>query len=275
MRGQSPRGTGGFFHRCQGASAEERRCRRRRRCGHIVRYQAARRGHVVTLFDSAPKIGGQLQLAAKVPGKADYGRAITGFRNQLNELGVELRLGRPITKEALEKQNFDEIVIAVGVNPRRLDLPGDEDPRVVGYTEIVQGKRKAGANVAIIGGGGIGHDVAIFLAHGDDHDETSVQRFEDRWGIKGAPSPRRAARNITMLKRSSGLFGRTLGKSTGWIVRQELRDFGVKYMAGVTYEAINDCRSPRQRRRRAATDRGRYHCGLRSDRTPAGHWPTN
>jgi 2,4-dienoyl-CoA reductase (NADPH2) len=202
--------------------------------------EAARRGHVVTLFDSAPEIGGQLQLAAKVPGKADYGRAITGFRNQLTELGVELRLGRPITKEALEKQNFDEIVIAVGINPRRLDIPGAEDPRVVGYTEILQGKRKAGATVAIIGGGGIGHDVAIFLAHGDDHDETSVQRFEDRWGIKGAPSPRRAARNITMLKRSPGPFGRTLGKSTGWIVRQELRDFGVKYMAGVTYEAIND-----------------------------------
>jgi 2,4-dienoyl-CoA reductase (NADPH2) len=202
--------------------------------------EAAKRGHAVTVYESGAELGGQLRLASRVPGKADYARAVQGFQLQLSDLNVEFRLGRPITADLIVREKFDEVVIATGIRARALNIPGAQDHRVVGYTEILGRSVIAGSKVAIIGGGGIGHDVALFLAHPDNHDEADVGQFEHRWGIKGSPSPELGARAITMLKRSPGAFGRTLGKSTGWIVRQELRDFGVKQIAGATYVEIND-----------------------------------
>jgi 2,4-dienoyl-CoA reductase (NADPH2) len=203
--------------------------------------EAAKRGHDVTIFEAAPTIGGQLRLASRVPGKEDYARAIEGFQNQLTDLKVKFRLGKAITCELIVGENFDEIVVATGIQARSLQIPGATDPRVVGYTEILSGAVVAGRRVVIIGGGGIGHDVALFLAHPDSHDATDIRKFEHRWGIvDGRPSPEAGDRTITMLKRSQGAFGRTLGKSTGWILRQELRDFGVKQLAGVSYVGIND-----------------------------------
>jgi 2,4-dienoyl-CoA reductase (NADPH2) len=200
--------------------------------------EAAKRGHAVTLYDGGPEIGGQLRLASRVPGKEDYARALRGFQQQLNDLNVELRLGRHVAAETIAAGSYDDIVIATGVKPRKPDIAGAEDSRVVGYTEVLNRSVIAGRKVVLIGGGGIGHDVALFLAHDDDHDATDVADFERRWGIKGAPSPRLSGRAITMVKRSPGAFGRGLGKSTGWIVRQELRDFGVKQIAGATYLGV-------------------------------------
>jgi 2,4-dienoyl-CoA reductase (NADPH2) len=200
--------------------------------------EAAKRGHAVTLYDGGPEIGGQLRLASRVPGKEDYARALRGFQQQLNDLNVELRLGRDVAAETIAAQSYDDIVIATGVKPRKLDIAGAEDSRVVGYTEILNRSVIAGRKVVLIGGGGIGHDVALFLAHDDNHDATDVADFERRWGIKGVPSPRLSGRAITMVKRSPGTFGRSLGKSTGWIVRQELRDFGVKQISGATYLGV-------------------------------------
>ncbi|MDB5578973.1 MAG: 2,4-dienoyl-CoA reductase [Bradyrhizobium sp.] len=202
--------------------------------------EAARRGHRVTILESGPEIGGQLRLASRVPGKADYARAIEGFQNQLRALGVEIRLGRPISAEQIVAENFDDVVIATGIQARALDIPGADDPRVVGYTEILGRSVVAGSKVVIIGAGGIGHDIALFLAHPSNHDETDIGQFERRWGIIGGATPEAGERTITMLKRSPGPFGRTLGKSTGWIVRQELRDFGVSQIGGVEYVRIDD-----------------------------------
>ena len=200
--------------------------------------EAARKGHAVTLYDGAPEIGGQLRLASRVPGKEDYARALRGFQRQLHDMNVAFRLGCNVTAAAIAAESYDDIVIATGVKPVKLEIAGAGDARVVGYTEILNRSVIAGRNVVIIGGGGIGHDVALFLAHDDDHDATDVAAFERRWGIKGTPTPRLSGRAITMVKRSPGAFGRTLGKSTGWIVRQELRDFGVKQIAGATYPGI-------------------------------------
>jgi 2,4-dienoyl-CoA reductase (NADPH2) len=151
--------------------------------------EAAKRGHAVTLYDGGPEIGGQLRLASGVPGKEDYARALRGFQQQLNDLNVELRLGRDVAAETIAAQSYDDIVIATGVKPRKLDIAGAEDSRVVGYTEILNRSVIAGRKVVLIGGGGIGHDVALFLAHDDNHDATDVADFERRWGIKGARHP--------------------------------------------------------------------------------------
>jgi 2,4-dienoyl-CoA reductase (NADPH2) len=202
--------------------------------------EAAKRGHSVTIFDSKQEVGGQLRLASRVPGKEDYARAVDGFKRQLNDLNVNFRLGQRVSCDLIVRENYDDVVIATGIRPRPLDIPGANDRRVVGYTEILSGIVTAGRKVAIIGGGGIGHDVALFLAHRHGDNAADIGQFERRWGIKGRPSPEPSERLVTMLKRSPGAFGRTLGKSTGWIVRQELRDFGVKQIAGVSYVEIND-----------------------------------
>jgi 2,4-dienoyl-CoA reductase (NADPH2) len=208
--------------------------------GIVAALEAARRGNVVTLYEAAREIGGQLRLAANVPGKEDYGLAIAGFRNQLAELGVDVRLGHRVSLDDLVRENFDDVVVSTGVQARLLDIPGANDPRVVGYTEILDGTVKAGQSVVVIGGGGIGHDVALFLAKGDTHGEPSIEEFENHWGVKAARQPPAARRNVVMVKRSPGAFGKTLGKSTGWILRQELKDFGVRQISGATYLQIDD-----------------------------------
>ena len=174
-----------------------------------------------------------------MPGKEDYGRAIDNFENQLREAGVTCRFGASAEAAELAAAGYDEIVVSTGIVPRGLDIPGAEDPRVVGYTDVLTGTVQAGERVLVIGGGGIGHDVALFLAHPPASGPEDVAAFEAHWGLYGEARHQPPARRVTMLKRSPGPFGRTLGKSTGWILRQELRDFGVRQLAGVTYEAID------------------------------------
>ena len=207
--------------------------------GLVCAIEAARRGHDVTVLEAAARLGGQMNLAARIPGKADYADVVRAYVAQLVDLGVRILTGRRATAEQLMTDGYEEIVIATGVRPRALDLPGADDPRVVSYDTALTGKAAVGDRVAIIGAGGIGHDVALYLAHPDHAEATDPARFARRWGVNGAPSPGAPRRHVTLIKRSPGPFGRTLGKSTGWILRQELRDFGVQQLAGVTYRAID------------------------------------
>jgi 2,4-dienoyl-CoA reductase (NADPH2) len=120
-----------------------------------------------------------------------------------------------------------------------IDIPGGDDPRVVGYTKILDGTVKAGERVVVIGGGGIGHDVALFLAMETNGRRQTREEFFERWGINGKPKHHPAKRQVTMVKRSPGAFGRTLGKSTGWILRQELKDLKVRQIADAKYLKID------------------------------------
>lgn len=207
--------------------------------GIAAALEAARRGHNVTLYEASPDIGGQFTLAAQVHGKEDYARAIDGFRRQLDAAGVDIRLGQRVEIDALQRENYDEVVISTGVEPRRLEIPGSDDPRVVGYTSILDGSVNAGERVIVIGAGGIGFDVALFLTMGEGHKAQTPEEFALRWGIEGTPQLPVSRRQVTMLKRSSGRFGRTLGKSTGWILKQELKDLGVRQIGEVTYRKID------------------------------------
>jgi 2,4-dienoyl-CoA reductase (NADPH2) len=208
--------------------------------GIAAALEAGRRGHDVTLYEAAPEIGGQLILAAKIPGKEDYGLAVSSFRKQLDEQGVHVRTGHRVSIETLARENYDDVVISTGIDPRPIDIPGGDDARVVGYTRILDGSVQAGERVIIIGGGGIGHDVALFLALGESRGQQAISDFEERWGIQGSPRKLHAAkRSVTMVKRSAGAFGKTLGKSTGWILRQELKDLDVRQISDATYLKID------------------------------------
>lgn len=208
--------------------------------GVAAALEARRRGHSVTLFEASEAIGGQLNLAGKVPGKSDYLLAIKGFEAQLDAGGVTVRLGHKVTASQIADGTFDEVVLSTGIAPRQLDLPGSKGPTVAGYTDILTGRVNAGRRVVVIGGGGIGHDVALYLAHPEKRGLSEVEEFKTHWGVHAPRSPEPPARDVVMLKRSDGRFGKTLGKSTGWILRQELKDFGVRQIAGVDYECIEE-----------------------------------
>lgn len=207
--------------------------------GIAAALEAGRRGHRVTLFETAATIGGQFVLAATIPGKEDYGLSLKSYAAQLVDCGVEVRTGVTVDPQALRGAGFDEVIVSTGVTPRLIDIPGGDDPRVVGYTRILDGTVKAGERVIIIGGGGIGHDVALFLAMDSGGREQTREEFFARWGIHGEPKVHPARRQITMVKRSPGAFGRTLGKSTGWILRQELKDLKVRQIADARYLKID------------------------------------
>jgi 2,4-dienoyl-CoA reductase (NADPH2) len=207
--------------------------------GMAAAIEAARRGHHVEIFEQAAEAGGQMNLAARVPGKADYRAAAEAYVAQLRALGVPLRLSTHADPALLARGGFDAFVIATGVRPRELDIPGSSDPRVITYEAALTGAAPIGPRVAIIGAGGIGHDVALTLASPNHAATSDAAAFARRWGVAGTAEVPAPVRQVTLMKRQPGPFGRTLGKTTGWIVRQELRDLRVAQLAGVTYLKID------------------------------------
>ncbi len=200
---------------------------------------AARRGHAVALFEADALPGGQFRLAARVPGKEDYAKVIDAYVALLAEAGGTLHLGRPADAAALRAGGYDEIVVASGVRARRPDIPGIERPIVVGYADLLSGRVEAGRRVAIIGAGGIGFDVAAYLVASGE--TPSLAGYVERWsGTEPAPATGTRARQVWMFKRSAGPFGKTLGKTTGWVLRRELADHGVTQLDAVEYLRITD-----------------------------------
>ena len=209
---------------------------------------AAERGHRVTLFEAAPEIGGQFQMARRVPGKEEFSETLRYFRRRLETTGVELRLGHAVTAGELAAGGFEQVIVATGVVPRRPPIPGLEHPSVVSYIDVLLGRREIGRRVAIIGAGGIGFDVATFLAHGEEGDD-AVAGYNEEWGVDGemsvrggvegvAPQPTSSGREIWLLQRKPGKPGRGLGKTTGWAHRLGLQRRGVKMLPGVRYLGV-------------------------------------
>ena len=208
---------------------------------------AAERGHRVTLFDAASGIGGQFNLARTIPGKEEFHETVRYFDQRLRDTGVQLRLATPVEAGMLD--GFDEVVVATGVTPRRVDFPGHDHPKVVGYLDVLEGRVVPGAKVAIVGAGGIGFDVAEFLAEDGPSATLDRARWMAEWGVDPAferegglapPVPVPASRRLWLLQRSAGKPGARLGKTTGWIHRATLKAKGVKMLGGVEYVGVDD-----------------------------------
>lgn len=215
---------------------------------------AAERGHQVTLYDSAPAIGGQFNLARRIPGKEEFNETLRYFDHRLKNAGVTLKLGQRVDAPVpsgggeLNAGAYDHVVLATGIIPRRLDIPGSDHAKVVSYIDLIEGRKVAGRQVAIIGAGGIGFDVGELLTHvGDEQD--ALTHFQAEWGIdptlaaRGGLTPphqQRSARQVWLLQRKSSKVGNDLAKTTGWIRRSLLKMRGVEMIAGASYERIDD-----------------------------------
>jgi 2,4-dienoyl-CoA reductase (NADPH2) len=208
---------------------------------------AAERGHAVTLFDSAAEIGGQFNLARRIPGKEEFSETLRYFRRRIQTTGVQLHLNRRVGVEDLN--GFDEVLLATGVSPRNPRIPGqDEHPDLVlSYVDVLLGRKPVGRRVAIVGAGGIGFDVAEFLVDEGHSLALDAPAWRREWGVvdpaevRGGvvrPAPADPARKITLLQRKAGKLGAGLGKTTGWIHRAALKMKQVEMVGGVNYERI-------------------------------------
>ncbi|MFN6980068.1 MAG: FAD-dependent oxidoreductase, partial [Gemmobacter sp.] len=214
--------------------------------GMMAALVAAWRGHRVVLFEKGAAVGGQLNLARRVPGKEEFHGLVAWFEGQIAAAGIDLRLNAAPGVEDL--RGFDRVVVATGVTPRDPGIPADPGARVLRYDEVLMGA-PVGARVAVVGAGGIGFDVAEFLVHHGVSPTEDFALWAREWGVgdpaevpgglaAAGPQPAPAARSVVLLQRKAERPGKGLGKTTGWIHRASLAMKQVEMRGGVTYERI-------------------------------------
>ena len=209
----------------------------------------AERGHAVDLFDGATEIGGQFNMARRIPGKEEFAETLRYFRRRIEVTGVKLHLGRRVGAAELIAGGYDEVALATGVVPRDPHIPGQDHEKVLTYVDVLSRGRPVGKRVAVVGAGGIGFDVAEFLVHDRAAHGSDLAAWMAEWGVAdpevarggvAQPRPPPPAREVHLLQRKSSKPGAGLAKTTGWIHRTALKARNVEMLSGVNYEGIDD-----------------------------------
>ncbi len=212
---------------------------------------AAQRGHHVTLFEASAEIGGQFNLAKRIPGKEEFYETLRYFNRMIEVNKIDLKLGVRADAESLKQGGFDEVIISTGITPRVPDIAGINHPKVVSYIDVILGKKAVGSRVAVIGAGGIGFDVCELITHSGPSGALDRDVFAAEWGVDFENHPRggvtgveprvaKSEREVFLLQRKDSKVGGGLGKTTGWTHRITLARRGVKMMNGVEYLKIDD-----------------------------------
>jgi len=209
---------------------------------------ASERGHHVDLYEATEKLGGQFNMAKIIPGKEDYAETIRYYNAMLNKYNVNVFLNTLVTPATINEMAYEEIIVATGVLPRQLNFKGQDHPSVLNYKDVLLDKKPVGKSVAIVGAGGIGFDMAEYLAHDPDH-TIDTESYMKEWGVdmdyKAAGATAQAidtppARKLYLLKRSIGKHGKNLGKTTGWIHRASLKKKHVEMFSQCEYLSMSD-----------------------------------
>ncbi len=207
---------------------------------------AAERGHQVDLYDKAAEIGGQFNYAKQIPGKEEFYETLRYFKHRIEDTGVQLKLGKEQSCEGLLAEKYDDVVLATGVSPRKVDIPGVDLPHVLGYLDVLRDHKAVGKKVAVIGAGGIGFDVSEYLTT-EKSLTLDEKEWSERWGIdkdysdRGGLKPQQpepSPRQVWLLQRKESKVGKGLGKTSGWVHRNELKSKSVNMWNGVTYHRI-------------------------------------
>lgn len=217
---------------------------------------AAELGHEVTLFEASAQLGGQFNLAKRVPGKEEFYETIRYFTELLNARGVTVRLNTKVSASQLSEAGYDEVILATGIHPRSIHFEGAPEGKVVSYLSVLSGEVEVGPRAAIIGAGGIGFDVAEFLLkteasrpQGEEAPSAQLEPYLSEWGVDlhyqegsglKSPAPASPARQLYLLQRSEGKVGAKLGKTTGWIHRAQLKHGGVELINEARYEGVDE-----------------------------------
>lgn len=213
--------------------------------------EAAQRGHKLTIYEAGDAIGGQFNLAKRVPGKEEFHETLRYFARMIEKLGITLKLNTRADAGRLAAAGHDEIIVATGIRPRTPTMPGIDHPTVVGYVDAILGRKPIGHRVAIMGAGGIGFDVATLITHAGLSAAMDIPTFCKEWGVDFDAHPRggvtglvpqieQSGREVVILQRRGGSPGKSLGRTTGWTHRLSLVRRGVKMMGGVSYVKIDD-----------------------------------
>ncbi|MEL0638056.1 NADPH-dependent 2,4-dienoyl-CoA reductase [Marinomonas sp. TI.3.20] len=211
---------------------------------------AAKRGHKVTLFDAANEIGGQFNIAKRIPGKGEFYETLRYYQRQLELTGVNVHLNTRVDSAVLSQYDVDEVVLATGILPRDLEIEGIDHPKVLSYLDVMKGQ-PVGKRVAVIGAGGIGFDISEYLIHEEAKPQLTIPAFMKQWGVDMTFSARGgvegvkpqfspAVREVFLLQRKKSKVGAKLGKTTGWIHRAELLKKGVTMIPSCEYQKIDD-----------------------------------
>lgn len=213
---------------------------------------ATQRGHQVELFDKISEIGGQFNVAKQIPGKEEFYETLRYFNKQLELLNIPVHLNSEQSSDKLLAAGFDEVILATGIKPRKLAIEGIDHPKVLSYLQVLRDKVAVGEKVAIIGAGGIGFDVATYLAEKGESLTTDLDAWLQNWGVdktyqqsgalleKSRDNTHVNERQITLLQRKTSKVGKGLGKTSGWVHRANLIKNGVKMLPGVSYKSITD-----------------------------------
>ena len=209
----------------------------------------AGRGHKVDLYEAASEIGGQFNMAKQIPGKEEFHETIRYFKRQIELTGVNLLLNTKADADNLSTKDYTDVIIATGVTPRMPKINGIDHPKVLSYIDVLRHKKTVGKKVAVIGAGGIGFDVSVFLTEEGESPSLNIPAFMDEWGVdmeyKTGGALKQAEieespREIHLMKRSPGKHGAKLGKTTGWIHRSHLKKKSVQMVSSVQYDKIDD-----------------------------------